>query len=125
MSRTALTGVISALAVIVCAFLPWISVESRHFVFTGLQTAGSNFGEPGKMNIILSVLAIILFLLKNKWMARANLFVAGFLLAWTFRNLLLFSRCEMGECPQVHPALYISLAGAIVAFVSVLLTKTK
>lgn len=108
--------------VIVCAFFPWSVIESRHLVFTGMDGTGSNYGEPGKLNIILSVLAIVIFLVKKKWLSRMNLFVAGFLVAWTFRNTLLYSRCEVGECPEVGMALYISLAAALVAFICVLFT---
>ena len=122
MSRTAIIGILAALLVIVCAFFPWSVIESRHLVFTGMDGTGSNYGEPGKLNIILSVLAIVIFLVKKKWLSRMNLFVAGCLVAWTFRNILLYSRCEVGECPEVGMALYISLAAALVAFICVLFT---
>ena len=122
MSRTAIIGILAALLVIVCAFFPWSVIESRHLVFTGMDGTGSNYGEPGKLNIILSVLAIVIFLVKKKWLSRMNLFVAGFLVAWTFRNTLLYSRCEVGECPEAGMALYISLAAALIAFICVLFT---
>ncbi|MCW3465730.1 hypothetical protein [Chitinophaga nivalis] len=124
MSRTAIIGILAALLVMVCAFFPWSAIESRQLVFTGLNTTGSSYGEPGRLNIILSIMAIILFLIRNKWIGRINLFVSGFLLAWTFRNMVLFARCEMGECPQTGIALYLSLAGALVAFGCVLFTRT-
>jgi hypothetical protein len=112
--------------VIVCAFFPWsaVDVDSRHLVFSGVNGAGSNYGEPGRLCIILGVIGIAVFLVKNKWVSRINLFIVGFLLAWTFRNLLLYSRCEMGDCPHPQPALYLSFAGALVAFVCVLFTRT-
>lgn len=126
MSRTAIIGILAALLVIVCAFLPWsaVDVDSRHLVFTGVNGTGSNYGEPGRLSIILSVVAIAIFLVKNKWMSRINLFIAGFLLAWTFRNMLLYSRCELGDCPHPQAGLYLSLAGALVAFGCVLFTRT-
>ncbi|NLR68408.1 hypothetical protein HGH92_29140 [Chitinophaga varians] len=124
MSKTSIIGIIAAVVVIICAFFPWAVIESRHLVFTGLNTTGSSYGEPGKLNIFLAVLAVIIFLVKNEWVMRMNLFVAGFMLAWSFRNMLLFSRCEAGVCPQAGIALYISVAAAAVAFVCVLLTPT-
>ena len=122
MSKSAIIGILAVLLVIVCAFFPWSVIESRHLVFTGMDGTGSNYGEPGKLNIILSVLAMVVFLVKNKWVSKMNLFVVGFLVAWTFRNTLLYSRCEVGECPDAGIALYISLAAALVAFVCVLFT---
>ncbi|SKA42910.1 hypothetical protein SAMN04488128_10652 [Chitinophaga eiseniae] len=123
MSKTSVIGIIAAVVAIVCTFFPWAAIESRQLVFTGLNTTGSRFGEPGKLNIFLAVLAVIIFLVKNKWVMRMNLFVSGFLLAWSFRNMLLFSRCEAGICPQTGIALYISVVAAVVVFVCVLLTR--
>lgn len=120
MSKANLSGLIAAIIVIVSAFLPWLTIESKHLVFTGLNTTGSSFGEPGKLNIFVAVIAGILFLIKNKWTARINLFVTAFLTAWTFRNFTLFGRCEMGECPEREIGLYLSLIAAIATFICVL-----
>jgi hypothetical protein len=125
MSKSTITGLVAAVIIIVSAFLPWLTVESRHLVFTGLQTKGSNFGEPGKLNIVLSVIAALLMIVQKQWAQRVNVFVTGFLIAWTFRNMVLFARCEMGECPEKEIGLYLSLAGAIVAFISVIATKRR
>lgn len=126
MSRTSIIGILAVLLVIVSAFLPWsaVDVDTRHLVFSGVNGAGSNYGEPGRLCIILGVLAIVIFLIKNKWVSRTNLFIVGFLLAWTFRNLLLYSRCEMGDCPQPQAGLYLSFGGALVAFACVLFTRS-
>jgi len=123
MSKSTLTGIAAAVIIIVSAFLPWLTVESRHLVFTGLQSKGSNFGEPGKLNIILAIIAGLLFIARKQWAQRVNVFVSGFLMAWTFRNMILFARCEMGECPHKEIGLYLSLIGAIVAFISVVAYK--
>lgn len=123
MSRTAIIGILAALVVIICAFFPWSTIETRQLVFTGLNGKGSNYGEPGKMNIFLSVAAILLFLLRNRWLSIANLFVSGFLAAWTFRNLMLYSRCEIGQCPTTGIALYLSFIAALIVFGCVLFTK--
>lgn len=125
MTKASIIGVVSAVTVIVSAFLPWLTVESKQLVFTGVNTVGSSFGEPGKLNIGVAVVSGILFLLQNKWAMRINLFATAFLSAWTFRNLLLFSRCEMGECPHREIALYLSLIAALATFVCVLLDKGK
>lgn len=123
MSKTNLAGLTAAVVIIASVFLPWLSIESRHLVFTGLQTKGSTFGEPGRLNIVFAVIAGILFIAGKKWAQRVNLFFSGFLVAWTFRNMILFARCEMGECPQLKIGIYLSLAAAIVALVCVLIFK--
>ena len=122
MSKSTITGLAAAVMVIISAFLPWLTVESRHLVFTGLHTAGSNFGEPGWMNIIVSVMAGLLFIVQKQWAQRVNVFMTGFLIAWTFRNFILFARCEMGECTHKEIVLYLWLIGAIIAFICVIAT---
>lgn len=125
MNRANIIGLVSVIVVIVSAFLPWLTIESKHLAFTGLNTTGSSFGEPGKLNIAVAVIAGILFALRGKWFARINLFITAFLVAWTFRNFILFSRCEMGVCPEREIGLYLSIMAAIVAFVSVIFSNGK
>lgn len=121
-SKVNLGGIAAVIVVIACAFLPWLTIESKHLVFTGMNTAGSSFGEPGKLNIFVAVIAGLLFLSANKWAARINLFITAFLVAWTFRNFILFGRCEMGECPDRGLGLYLSLLAAIITFICVLMS---
>ncbi len=125
MTKISILGIVAAVLVIISAFLPWITVESKHFLFTGLQTTGSAFGEPGKVNIFLAAIIILLFALNKPWTPRVNIFVSGFLMAWAFRNFLIFSRCEMGECPDRQIGLYLSLLGGVVCFLCVMFNKTK
>lgn len=123
MSKNNLIGLAAAATIIVSAFLPWLTVESKQLVFTGVHTAGSSFGEPGKLNILVAVIAGVLFGFKKVWAQRLNVFITAFLIAWTFRNMILFARCEMGECPHKEIGLYLSLIGALVAFFSVVIRK--
>ncbi|MBO9154323.1 hypothetical protein ACFOTA_19065 [Chitinophaga sp. GCM10012297] len=122
MSKSSISGIIAAAIVIISAFLPWISVhaDGQHFVFTGLQSEGSAFGEPGKLSIVVSAMAILLFLVPKAWSPRVNLFISAFLAAWAFRNMLLFSRCEMGICPEQKIGLWLSLIAALAVFGCVL-----
>lgn len=125
MSKTAIIGLIAITIVIISAFLPWVSIHTggEHLVFTGLQSKGSSFGEPGKLSIFVAVMTGILFLIRKDWGPRVNLFTSAFLVAWAFRNLLLYSRCEMGICPEQKIGLFLSLGAAIVAFVCVLMHR--
>lgn len=123
MSRSKIIGLLAAAAVIAGVFLPWITIESKHLVFTGVSTEGSRFGEPGRLSIYVGAITALLFLLPGRVSIRFNLFTSAFLAAWSFRNFLIFSRCEMGECPEKGIGLYLCLIGAITAFVCVLLSR--
>ncbi|RPE08298.1 hypothetical protein EGT74_14655 [Chitinophaga lutea] len=127
MSKSSIIGAIAALVVIVSAFLPWVSVSvnGQVLVFTGLQSEGSSFGEPGKLSIAVSVIVLILFLIQKGWSPRVNLFTSAFLAAWAFRNMLIYSRCEMGICPDQKIGLFLSLGAAILAFICVLMNHQR
>ncbi len=127
MSKTSIIGSAAAILVMISAFLPWISIRTGAVtkVFTGLNTTGSSFGEPGKLCIAVALAVLVLFLVRKPWAPRINLFTSAFLAAWTFRNMLLFSRCEMGICPDQKIGLYLSLAGALTAFICVLLHRQQ
>lgn len=122
-----MVGIATAVVVVISAFLPWadVMVQGHQLHFTGLDTTGSAFGQPGKVNVFMAVVAAILFAVNKDWTFRVNLFIAGFLMAWVFRNYLLFSRCEAGVCPEAGVGLYLSLIGGIACFVCVLATPRK
>ena len=127
MSRTTIIGIAAIILVIISAFLPWISIhaDGQQMVITDLNTKGSSFGEPAKLSIGVSVLILVLFLLRKPWTPRVNLFTTAFLAAWTFRNMLIFSRCEMGICPEQKAGLYLSMLGAFVAFGCVIFHRSR
>ncbi|WP_341839636.1 hypothetical protein [Chitinophaga caseinilytica] len=127
MKRNAIIGLIAVIVVIVCAFLPWITVQADEGLrtYTGLSSEGSSFGEPGKLSIFVAVLTGVFFLIPKDWAARANLFPSAFLAAWAFRNMLLYSRCEMGICPDQRYGLWLSLLAALTSFVCVLMHRKK
>lgn len=123
MTKASITGIVAAVVVVISAFLPWADVLQLHF--TGLDTTGSAFGQPGKVNVFMAVVAGVLFALNKGWTFRVNLFISGFLMAWVFRNYLLFSRCEAGVCPDAKVGLYLSLIAGITCFVCVLASPRK
>jgi hypothetical protein len=99
-------GVVLAVALIACCFIPWVYIISIKTTITGLNTGNTNFGSPGAIHIILCVFAIILFLLHKVWAIRTNLFIATFNFAWSIRNFLIITHCELGECPEKRFGIY-------------------
>lgn len=84
----------------IAAFQPWIWVPSNNIVITGMHTKGTNFGKPALMNLIVSGVAAILFLIPSVMAKRANLFFCAFNVAWGLRNFVIVSTCRAGECPE-------------------------
>ncbi|ATL48636.1 hypothetical protein COR50_16515 [Chitinophaga caeni] len=124
MDKSKIATILGGILVIISAFLPWLTIESIHTTITGLHSPGTSFGEPGKLNIALAIVMIILAFIKQNIPTKINLFVGGFLFAWTFRNFLMYSRCEMGECPHREIGLFLSIIAAAIAMAGILFTKT-
>jgi len=112
-------GVLSAIAIIVICYIPWVYVPEAQLEIGGMYaSAKHNFGRPGLMNCILSAGAIIMFLLPFIWAKRTNIFFAAFNIAWAVRNYLLLSRCYGGECPVKKAGLYLLLAASAIMLIA-------
>ena len=118
-------GICAALVTIVGCFLPWIEIVSIPKTVTGLDPAGTNFGRPGKVQIFFDILAVILFIIPRIWARRTNLFLAAFAIAWAFRNIIIYSRCEMGECPQRGLGIWMVMIGSVLVLVSAIFQDLK
>ncbi len=114
-----LAGILAALIVIISAFFPWVVIESRDLVVSGVDNAGLNYGKRGYWHFVFCGLFIIFSLFRGVEARRVNVFVAAINLAWSLANLLVF-KCEGGECPVKQPALYISILGSVLMMVAVL-----
>ena len=106
MKYSQIIGIITAIIVIVVCHLPWSIVVERNIVINGMYTKGTDFGRPGLLNIILSVVMILFFIMQEVWAKRTNLFIGAINFAWSIRNYILVTTCYYGECPQKQPALF-------------------
>ena len=99
-------GVAFTVALIIFCFVPWVFIHSIQTTITGLNSGQTNFGRPGAIHIILCVFSVIFFLLQKIWAKRANLFVVTLNFAWSIRNFLVITHCELGECPEKRLGIY-------------------
>ena len=103
------------IGILLCLFLlfsttqPLIIIDSRHWVITGWKTAESNFGQPGKFLFYVGLINLLFFALPYIWAKRFNMVFAALILAWSIRNFVVLSSCQMGECPEKQWALYASI----------------
>ena len=100
-------SVLAAVVLIICCFQPWILIESRQIVVSGVDAPGTRFGKPGYMHLVWSGLFILLALIPRVWAVRWNLAVVALNLAWALRNFFLLTTCQGGECPEKLPAFYV------------------
>jgi hypothetical protein len=119
-------GFLAAIIIIIACYMPWIIVPSIGLQIGGMSASGKhNFGRPGLMNCILSVIAVIMFLLPFIWAKRTNIFIVAFNIAWAARNYILLSKCYGGECPELKPGLYLLLAASVLMMVAAFVPDVK
>ena len=99
-------GILLCLLLIYSTAQPLVFIESRNWTITGWDAAGSSFGQAGKFLSFFAIIALLFFALPFVWAKRFNMVFATLLLAWSIRNFLVLSTCQMGECPQKLWALY-------------------
>jgi uncharacterized membrane protein len=118
-------GISGVIILCIAAYLPWVTILSKNITISGMDTAGTNFGKPALMNIIVSVISAVFFLSSSVMAKRANLFFSAFNIAWSIRNYVIVSMCRGGECPERKFGLYLLMIAAIVIMVASLFPDIK
>ena len=107
----------AAFILIVSCFFPWVVIESKNIVVTGVESTGTSFGKPGYLHILFAGLFLIFLLINRVFSYRANIFIAALNTGWALRNFVLIPGCEGGDCPQKQLALYIMLLASLALLV--------
>lgn len=118
-------GVAAAIALIVSCYLPWVVIESKEIVISGVETTGTNFGKPGYFHLALAGLYLLFVLIDRVWSKRVNIFISAFNVAWALRNFAIVSACSGGECPEKQVGLYLVLISSLTMMFSVLFSGAK
>lgn len=125
MKHSQTIGILLVLVLLFFTTQPLIFIASKQLTITGWKAAGTNFGQPAKFLLIVSIFNIICFALPNIFAKRINMAFAALSVAWSFRNILVLGACSMGECPEKQFALYACLICSIVILVMSLLPKMQ
>jgi hypothetical protein len=118
-------GIFGVVLLYIAAYQPWIIVVSKNITITGMNTAGTNFGKPALMNLIVSGISAIFLLYSSVMAKRANIFFCAFNIAWSIRNYVLISMCRGGECPERKFGLYLLMLSAVIIMLASLFPDIK
>lgn len=83
------------------------------------------YGKPGKLIIILSGIAIVMFAVNKLWAKRVNWLICAILAAYALKTYILFTTCYRGICPVKQPAVYIMLIAPVIMLVMAFLPKVR
>jgi hypothetical protein len=98
-----------------------VYIDAIQSVITGVKADHTSFGKPGMLHIVFSVFSIVFFLVPAVWAKRTNLFIGAFNFAWSVRNFLVVTQCEVGECPHKLLGIYAIVIVSVVLLVMTLL----
>ena len=123
MKRSTIIGLSIGLLTALACFLPWMSIESKNLMITGMDTTGTKFGKPGLLHLILTGLYLVFTLVPKPWGQKANLLVVAVNAAWAIRNFMLLTSCAGGECPARLIGFYMLLIGSMGMMAATIFTK--
>lgn len=110
-------GVLSAILLVVSCFTPWVIIETKNIVISGIDATGTNYGKPGYFHFILVFFFLILSFIKKVGAKRVNLIVVAVNLAWAIRNYFVVTACSGGICPSNQLGLWMMLFSSILLMV--------
>ncbi len=110
---------------IASCFTPWVVIESKSIIVSGVDATGTNFGKPGYIHFVLSSFFIVFHLIPKVWAKRWNLLVVALNIAWAIRNYFIISACRDGECPEKQTGLYLVLISSVLLMVSAMFPDVK
>ncbi len=118
-------GIAAAVVLVVASFLPWTFHPDLNKYFTGFYSENNNYGKPGKVFIVLAVVATIFFLVPRIWAKRWNLLIGALTMAFAIKSFIVFSGCYRGICPTKQIGLWVMLLGAAGILAMALLPDMK
>ena len=118
-------GIAAAVVLVVASFLPWTFHPDLNKYFTGFFSENNNYGKPGKVFIVLAVVATIFFLIPRIWAKRWNLLIGALTVAFAIKSFIVFSGCYRGVCPTKQAGLWIMLLAAVGVLAMALLPDMK
>ena len=111
-------GLMATVLLVIGCFMPWVFIESKNIVVSGVDASGTNFGRPGYFHFIMIALFLICVMVPRIWAKRSNLLISAFNIAWAVRNFIIISACHMGECPVKKSGLYLTLLASAIMLLS-------
>lgn len=115
----------AAILLIVSAFTPWIIIEDRKIVVSGIDAAGTNFGKPAYLHFVFTFLYIVFVFTPRIWAKRINLAIAGINLAWALRNFIVIPACQAGDCPEKQTGIYLMALASLLMLVAALFPEIE
>lgn len=118
-------GLMAVILMVVSCFTPWVIIESKNIIVSGVDATGTNFGKPAYIHFVLSFFFVVFHLIPKLWAKRWNLIVVALNAAWAIRNYFIISACRDAECPVKQTGLYLAVVAAVLMLLAGLFPDIK
>jgi len=112
------SGLFAAVVLIAACFLPWVLINSKQIVVSGVAAEGTNYGKPGYFHFLMAALFIVCSVIPRVWAKRFNLLLTALNMGWALRNFFIISICSGGECPVKQIGIYLMLISSALMLVA-------
>lgn len=118
-------GLLAVILLIVSCFTPWVIINSKNIIVSGVDSPGTNFGKPGYVHFILGFFFIVFHFIPKLWAKRWNILIVALNIAWAVRNYFIISMCREGDCPEKQIGLWLVLIASVLMLVAALFPDIK
>lgn len=122
-------GVIAALLLVICCFLPWITINVNGTMlvlngYYGKVNESLTFGKQYIPHSFFCSICILLFLINKVWAKRINMLFTLLSLSWAIKNFIVFGFCRP-QCPTKQVGIYALVTLASIMLLMSLLPKME
>jgi hypothetical protein len=118
-------GLAAAALLMVSCFTPWVFIESKNIIISGVDSTGTNFGKPGYFHFVLAVVFLLCTFIQRVWAKRLNLLITALNIGWAIRNYFVLAACSGGECPVRKSGIWLMMLASLLMLVSALFPDMK
>ncbi|MGH2553797.1 MAG: hypothetical protein ACRDEB_08765 [Chitinophagaceae bacterium] len=118
-------GPAAAVLLIISSFIPWVFIESKNIIISGVDATGTNFGKPGYFHLFLTILFLLCHFIPRIWAKRTNLFITALNMGWAIKNYFMISACMGGECPSKKAGIFLVPLASLLMILSALFPDMK
>lgn len=118
-------GLLAAFLLILSAFFPWVTIESKNLTITGIDTSGTNYGKPAYFHFLLAGIFLLCTFTPRVWAKRLNLLITALNIGWAIRNIMVLGSCMGGECPVRKMGIWLMLIASILMLISAVFPDMK
>ncbi len=118
-------GLIACIGLAISCFMPWAYYADIQQSFTGFYSFQNQYGKPGKLLLLIAVVAFVFMQLPRVWAKRSNLFVCALGVGYAIKSYILFTSCYNTYCPQKLPGIYLMMVAIILMQIAAVFPDLK